>query len=302
MKNLYPKGSEWNKWDMHVHTPESILYNEFGDDWDSYVKELFLTAIKENIIAIGITDYYFIDGYKKIKNEYLLNDSKLQQLFEQDEIEKIKQIFVFPNIEFRINKLVIGKEKDMKWNKKVNYHILFSDNLSPDDIEENFISRLQFENEGAGEGASQKLSLTKRNLTELGSRLIEQQPEFKSHNPLQIGLLCASVDDTEIVNLLASQNSKFKGNYLLALPADEDLSLVSWTSQGHLSRKVLFQKSHIVFSSNQGTIEFSLGKRHGSVEKFKEEFGYPKPCLWGSDAHSYGELCKSSAKCLPVNI
>lgn len=292
MKNLYPKGSEWNKWDMHIHTPESILYNEFGNDWDSYVKNLFQTAIRENIAAIGITDYYFIDGYKKIKNDYLLNDSKLQQLFEQDEIEKIKQIFVFPNIEFRINKLVIGKEKDMKWNKKVNYHILFSDNLSPDDIEENFISRLQFENEGAGEGASQKLSLTKRNLTELGSRLIEQQPEFKNHSPLQVGLLCASVDDTEIVNLLASQKSKFKGNYLLALPADEDLSLISWLSQGHLSRKVLFQKSHIVFSSNQGTIEFSLGKRHVTVEKFKEEFGYPKPCLWGSDAHNYGELFK----------
>jgi ABC-type dipeptide/oligopeptide/nickel transport system ATPase component len=292
MKNYYPKGSEWNKWDMHIHTPASILSNGYSDDWDLYVQTLFKTAIKENIVAIGITDYYFIDGYKKIRKEYLSNEFKLQEIFAEDEIEKIKNIFVFPNIEFRINKLVIGKEKDLKWNKKVNYHVLFSDEITPEDIEENFLNRLQFENEGVGEGASQKLALTKRNLQELGERLIKEQPEFNSHIPIQVGMLCASVDDTEIVNLLASQKSKFKGKYLLALPADEDLSSVSWTSQGHLSRKVLFQKSHIVFSSNPGTIEFSLGQRHESVEKFKEEFGKPKPCLWGSDAHSLDKLFK----------
>ncbi|MGD9973502.1 MAG: hypothetical protein AB7S77_10605 [Desulfatirhabdiaceae bacterium] len=209
--NNYPKGSEWGKWDLHIHTPASILYNEFDEDWDKYVTELFKTAIKENIVAIGITDYYFIDGYKKIQNGYLSNNAKLEELFDEDEILKIKNIFVFPNIEFRINKLIIGKENDLKWNRKVNYHVLFSNEISPDDIEENFINRLQFENEGAGDGSSQKMSLTKRNLTQLGERLIRQQPEFKSHDPLKVGVLCASVDDTEIVDLLGAQSSKFKG-------------------------------------------------------------------------------------------
>jgi len=110
--NNYPKGSEWNKWDLHIHTPASILSNEYDGDWDTYVTKLFKTAIQENIIAIGVTDYYFIDGYKKIKNDYLSNDIKLKELFTEDEILKIKNIFVFPNIEFRINKLIIGKEKE----------------------------------------------------------------------------------------------------------------------------------------------------------------------------------------------
>lgn len=290
--NSYPKGSEWNKWDLHVHTPASILSNEYGGDWDTYVTALFKTAIKENIIAIGITDYYFIDGYKKIKNDYLSNDIKLKELFTEDEILKIKNIFVFPNIELRINKLIIGKEKDLKWNRKVNYHVLFSDQISPEDIEQNFINRLEFENEGFGEGSTQKVGLNKRNLTELGNRLLLQQPSFNSYSPIQVGMLCASVDDSKIVNLLTSQNLKFKGNYLLALPADEDLSTVHWNSQGHLSRKLLFQKSHIVFSSNSGTIDFSLGKRHSSVAEFINEFCSLKPCLWGSDAHCYKKLFK----------
>ena len=42
----YPKGSEWRKWDLQIHTPFSILNNQFGDPnneetWDNYVKELF---------------------------------------------------------------------------------------------------------------------------------------------------------------------------------------------------------------------------------------------------------------------
>lgn len=292
MNNLYQKGSEWNKWDMHIHTPASILYNGFGSDWDEYVQKLFKKAIQEKIVAIGITDYFSIDGYKKLREEYLNSELKLQELFTEDEIIQIKNIFIFPNIEFRINKLVIGKERELKWNKKVNFHLLFSDKIATEDIEENFIQQLKFENVGVGEGAPQKVSLNKRNLIELGDRLIQEQPEFSSFTPLQVGILNASIDDNEIVALLSSQKSKFKGKYLLALPSDEDLSQVSWTSQGHLARKVLFQKSHIVFSSNQSTIEFSLGQKHPSFEDFVNEFGNPKPCLWGSDAHDFETLFK----------
>ena len=35
------KGSEWNKWDLHIHTPESGMANQFGNDWDKYVLSLF---------------------------------------------------------------------------------------------------------------------------------------------------------------------------------------------------------------------------------------------------------------------
>ena len=38
---LYPRGSEWRKWDLHIHTPFSYLNNQFGDDFDKYVKNVF---------------------------------------------------------------------------------------------------------------------------------------------------------------------------------------------------------------------------------------------------------------------
>lgn len=58
-------GPEWRKWDFHVHTPYSVLNNQFGlnandsADFDSYVQTLFAKAIEKDIWAIGITDYFF---------------------------------------------------------------------------------------------------------------------------------------------------------------------------------------------------------------------------------------------------
>ena len=117
-------GSLWGKWDLHVHTPESHLCSNFNCSFDDYVKELFNKAIENDIKAIGITDYFTIEGYKKIRNEYLEKDAKLNELFENDfdKINAIKNILVIPNIEFRLNKLVGGN--------RINFHVLLSDKVS----------------------------------------------------------------------------------------------------------------------------------------------------------------------------
>jgi len=78
--STFKRGSQWRKWDLHVHTPASVLNNQFGNDWDSYVKLLFNTAIQREIEVIGITDYFSIEGYKKIITEYINDDNKLATL------------------------------------------------------------------------------------------------------------------------------------------------------------------------------------------------------------------------------
>ena len=133
-KMSYLKGSEWRKWDLHVHTPFSYLNTQFGNDFDEYVRQLFKKTIEKNIAAIGITDYFTIEGYKKLKQDYLENEEKLKELFTEDEIEKIKQILILPNIEFRLNKLV--------GSKRINYHVIFSNELPIEDIEDNFLREI----------------------------------------------------------------------------------------------------------------------------------------------------------------
>lgn len=55
-KMLNNNGSEWKKWDFYVHTPYSILNNNYGFDpytdvdnenkFDEFVQKLFLKAFK----------------------------------------------------------------------------------------------------------------------------------------------------------------------------------------------------------------------------------------------------------------
>lgn len=116
--NKYPRGSEWRKWDLHVHTPASGLANGFNGDWDNYVKTLFTLALERGVAVIGITDYFTIEGYEKLINDYIRKDDKLLELFGTQEIVgRVKSILLLPNIEFRLDKMVNSN--------RVNYHIIF---------------------------------------------------------------------------------------------------------------------------------------------------------------------------------
>ncbi len=112
----YKRGSEWRKWDLHIHTPVSIC-QEYGGDaqWEKFIKAL--ENLPSDVSVIGITDYYFIDGYEKVMQ--YKNSGRLQN------IEK-----VFPILEFRIDTFGSGNENKLQ---KINLHILF-------DIDESDIS------------------------------------------------------------------------------------------------------------------------------------------------------------------
>ncbi|EMM4084988.1 hypothetical protein WAC87_002906 [Shigella flexneri] len=288
---MISRGSEWNKWDLHVHTPASVLRNEYGDDWDRYIFDLFSKAVEENIKVIGITDYFFIDGYKKIKNDYLDNPQRMKELLGTEKYELVKEIKVLPNIEFRIDKLVIGKESDLKWNRKVNYHLLLCDSIAPEIIEKEIINCLKFDFYSEPGARTDRRNFTKENIIEFGEKLCQHQDSFAGQIPLFVGMInsCFNLDEVkEILNT----NGKFKGKYILALPADEDLSKVSWKSQGHAVRKHLIMQSHMLFSSNSGTIDFCKGEKHETIRDYLKEFGNLKPCVWGSDAHSLDKMFK----------
>jgi predicted metal-dependent phosphoesterase TrpH len=112
----FPRGSEWRKWDLHIHSPLSILNNHYPKlpdgkpDWPNFLDRLERT----DITVIGITDYFTIEGYKEIKS------------FQQQE-GRLQGVTIFPNIEFRLNKIVprtgAGAEK------RLTLHVLFSNEV-----------------------------------------------------------------------------------------------------------------------------------------------------------------------------
>jgi ABC-type lipoprotein export system ATPase subunit len=273
-----PKGSIWRKWDLHIHTPYSYLNNGFGDDFDLYVKTLFKKAISKNIASIGITDYFTIDGYKKITEDYLNKPDKLKQLFSDEEIERIKQILILPNIEFRLHDLVNGR--------RINFHVIFSNDVDIMDIEEHFLHDLDFVHESQPFERDNVRKLKKSNLIELGKRLKQEQPDFTGED-LFVGMSTATVQHKDISDKL--QDTRFKEKFIIGVPPDEDLSDIDWSSQEHMIRKLIIQKSNFLFASNPKTVKWALGK-FDTEEQFISEFKSLKPCLWGSDAHNFEKL------------
>ena len=69
------RGSEWRKWDLHVHTPESFEehYGFDGDEevekydgnhWEKYLDDM--ESATDDIAVLGVTDYMSVDGYEKV--------------------------------------------------------------------------------------------------------------------------------------------------------------------------------------------------------------------------------------------
>jgi hypothetical protein len=269
--------SKWDIWDFHLHTPHSILNNSFGspedpDTWDKYITQVELKAEEKGIVALGITDYFTIEGYKKVKE--FQNDGRL------------KNIFIFPNIEFRVDKIIYGsKGKNKSHQGRLNIHVLLSPDIKIKQIEEGFLHDLDFcyEQDPFEKSRSRKLKLS--NLVEFGNNLQQQHNEFKSQDSLFVGCNNAVVKTEQIKEFL---DQKFKGQYMLVL-ADEDLSEMSWNGQDHATRKQLVQLSHAIFSSNPRSIDFCLGKKHPNPEEFIKEFKSLKPCFWGCDSHGFEE-------------
>lgn len=283
---LNNSGSEWNKWDFHVHTPYSILNNNYGFDpytdvdndkkFDEFVQKLFLKAIENNIHAIGITDYFVINGYKRIKECYLECPEKMKILFPDEEIRKqIKEIYVFPNIEMRLNTFV-GKKAN-----PVNYHIIFSDTISTQIIEENFLHRLTFQQD-----AGDNKPLTKFNIEEYGKSIRENNGDKGSD--FLIGLNHVTVNSEKILEILKS--NVFLHKYFITVPVDEDLSDISWCGRDYSSRKNIYQQCDFYMTSNAKTIDWALA--HGEEAERIREFRSIKPCIWGSDAHEYERMFK----------
>ena len=279
-------GSTWGKWDFHVHTPYSILNNQFGfnpfepegnyheEEFDEYVKVLFTKAIENDIVAIGITDYFMIEGYKRIKEKYIDCPEKLEKCFPDEEIrKKVKEIYVFPNIEFRLNTFV-GKES-------VEYHVILSDAISITDIKENFLHKLTFEFD-----VNDLRCMTMHNIESFGNEIKLNNKE--SGSPLYVGLKHITISYNVIIESLSIP--LFENKHIIAVPVDEDLSRINWDGRDYSIRKNIYKQSQCYLTSNQKTHDWALAK--GEEQSRINEFGSIKPCIWGSDAHSYDRMFK----------
>jgi energy-coupling factor transporter ATP-binding protein EcfA2 len=270
MPKHYFKGSQWRKWDLHIHTPASFQHG-FGS-WDAYIDELDGLS---NISVIGITDYFTIDGYKKVR-EYMANG----RLGNFD--------LVVPNIELRLN-IFVPRRSNEEQQRRLNLHVIFSNEVSIEHIETQFLQNLEILLEGFPGGVGDRRMLTRVSIEEAGKTVKQYQSSVSNDSDFVAGCKNITVSIEKITKAL--QKSCFDGKYLLVLPTP-DWDSISWEGQDYLTRRFLLQTAHAVFCGQESTINWCIGRRDLSPEQFIREFGSLKPSLHGSDAHAIERLCK----------
>lgn len=262
---MYNRGSEWRKWDLHVHTPCSIVNNYKGgdDSWERFI--LDLESLPKDIKVLGINDYIFLDGYQKVleyKKKGRLNNIEL----------------ILPVIELRLARFC-GTTSF----KRINYHIIFSDKLTPEIINAQFICRLNsfykldpYSNQNSWDGI-----ITKENLEILGKKIIESVPpnqKSKYDNPLKEGFNNLNIEVDDIKRALKCASSYFEGKYLTGIGKTE-WDEFKWNDASIGEKKTIINDVDFIFTAAESIEKYNNGK------KKLEENGVNSLLLDCSDAH-----------------
>ena len=233
------RGSEWRKWDLHLH---SIHNNIRGKgDYNGITDEEFIKKIlKEKIEVVGLTNYI------NFSNEDFILAEKLRK----------NGIVVFLNLELRLTN--INDDEQL-----VDYHIIFSDELSQDEIK-NVLSNIEIT-----VGSSRKVAST-----------IKTKEDY----------LKAAVDFDSLIKTLSLESLQIKEKYLTGfLSRGHGNSLCKGGKRTYTPYEEIVRKSDIVIHSS--TLIDNLEKdRNFWLGKSINGSKYIKPLLQSSDAHSLDEI------------
>lgn len=268
----FNKGAQWLKCDLHIHTPLSHC-SEYGGQTDEIWVKFFekLEALPDEIRIIGINDYIFLDGYKKV--------------LEYKKAGGLKNIeLLLPVIELRLRDFVGNNELN-----KVNYHIIFADEnqLSLQQISTQFLTGLTGKailNEEYNKGYSWGGVITPETLEDFGKHIYNNTPEEKRINTeyLEIGFNNICFELSKISELLGEgtePNMFLKGKYLKAIGKAEWESF-RWDGSPS-AKKTIINGVDFVFSASPNIASAIKGKESLKKEKVNSRL------LHCSDAHMF---------------
>lgn len=248
-----PRGSVWRKWDLHVHTPLSLVQEYGGDQdevWSKFISDL--ESLPDEIDVLGINDYLFLDGYRRVL-EYR----------EQGRLSNIR--LVLPVVELRFA-MFGGSGGPLS---RANYHVIFSDELEPEDIQAQFLNRLSTEYKLSPSAKAAEWAgtvLTMDSLEDLGRLIKEETPNGKkpSGSSRMVGFSNLNFPLDKIEEAL--DNSHLQGKYLTALGKTE-WSQIRWEQAAadkmNLANRVDFM--FVASNSPDKVIEHHISLRENQI-------------------------------------
>ncbi len=282
----FERGSEWRKWDLHVHTPASFFWNDgiklldMNDNQKKEAIEKFIKTVNESDVAVFcIMDYWTFDWYIELL-KYIKSTPKENE----EKIELTKT--VFPGMELRI---------ESPTSYRLNIHVILSDKLSEQtliDFKSELLIRLinkKLSNEAIIEFA--------KTLDESKARIhgYENPIELDDKKLLELGSKTVEITKESLQNALNSI-PKNCGYILMPYDTSDGLLKLDWKKHPH-DDNYYMQSSHIFESREQINIDLFNGVKTEDNKDFFDNFqktlgNKPKPCVSGSDAHKFTDYGK----------
>lgn len=291
MSNQYlnSKGSIWRKWDLQVHTKDTAKNDQFNSpSFNEFCITLFRKVLEKEIATIGITDYFSIENYKRVK-KFVAEIDNLKEndenVFSEQQTEAIKNIFILPNVELRMMPSTDS-------GRLVNIHCLFNPEFESS-IENDFFGSIEY-----SAGSSQSFKMNRAGMISLGKSLdrnLNDEVAYKKG----INTFVVSHGDLQ---KLYDGNKEFRDNVIIVvsnsnndgasgLQKHYDLFENDAESQLDAVRKSIYSISQAIFSGNDEDKKYFIGQKGTDTkEKVIEKCGSLKPCIHGSDAHTEDKL------------
>lgn len=256
------RGSEWRKWDLHIHTPGTAKNDHYGNSdevWERYIDALE----KSDVTVFGITDYFSMDNYYKV----------LQFQAEG----RLDGKTLLPNIEMRITPVT-------KSGTAINIHAIFDPTLTKDEIEREFFGSLKMKS------GDETYSCTRPQLLSFGRKLANDN-SYPENAAIKKAIGEFIVPFEELHDILSKKF--FDNRVIVALSgkSQDGLSgLLNTDCNTHTLRKQIGRMADVILSSNAKDIAYFLGESKDSKEMVIATYRSLKPCIIGSDAHSLDKV------------
>lgn len=261
----FPTGSEWRKWNLHIHTPGTAMNDQFtgatdAEKWENYLAKL--EAVPD-VAVLGVTDYFSIAGYQKLK--------------EFKEAGRIPQFaLLLPNVELRIVPATGAAHA-------INLHVIFSPDVVGQ-LDSHFFQALTFSYQG------NPYRCTRADLVQLG-RAFAHDNHKEEGASYREGVNQFKVSYEQLRDVLA-KSQKLQGKFLIAVPngSNDGNSGLQDASLAAL-RQEIYRLAHLIFSGNPNDAKYFLGEGVDSPEQVMAKCGSLKPCVVGCDAHTLEQVC-----------
>jgi len=252
MSKLLNIGSEWRKWDLHIHSPASHGY--VGDD-AQFEDQLR----KADCEVIGINDYFSVDGYKKIKAK--VDSGKLD----------LGSNRILPVVEFRMTETIQNKHSTTKSPTHFNFHIIFDDKINVVDIE-NLIKGLKSDGTKISGDYDDKNKLTNKKIS-LDALLDELNQDLKFRDKYLLWLPYdeyGGIDEIDPVSDGWIKGNFVKKAHMLGSSRQKQIDFFLWKSELDGSGKEKYtqidfqkwfaKKKPCIKGSDSHSHEYPIGK------------------------------------------